>query len=363
MGKGFDPFMNDAITHRLAQISSDILAGEESPMPTVREFLSWAGAERRGTSIVIRLQKLLNENALATIPDFESAYIDSQISFARTDQADNQPIPGAANEPVAEITSETSRPSPRHLYLDPAYRISKLEAANIIPESVKPDEPLQVATTKMLARGYSQLPVMTNERNVKGIITWAGIGSRLALGTCTGVQPVRDFMDQHTEVSSTASLFEVIGLIAQTDHVLVRAEDGRITGVITASDISLQFRQLTEPFLILGEIENNVRRLIGQHFSLETLKTVLDPEDAERQIEGVFDLTFGEYIRLLQNPANWELLGLQIDRATFTSSLDSVRLIRNDVMHFDPDGIASNRLEELRTFSGFLQRLHALKAI
>lgn len=332
-------------------------------MPTVREFLSWAGAERRGTSIVIRLQKLLNENTLTTIPDFESAYIDSQISFARTDQADNQPIPEAANEPVAEITSETSRPSPQHLYIDPAYRISKLEAANIIPESVKPDEPLQVATTKMLAYGYSQLPVMTNERNVKGIITWTGIGSRLALGTCTGVQPVRDFMDQHTEVSSTASLFEVIGLVAQTDHVLVRAEDGRITGVITASDISLQFRQLTEPFLILGEIENNVRRLIGQHFSLETLKTVLDPEDAERQIEGVFDLTFGEYIRLLQNPANWELLGLQIDRATFISSLDSVRLIRNDVMHFDPDGIASNRLEELRTFSGFLQRLHALKAI
>jgi CBS domain-containing protein len=363
MGKGYDPFMNDAITHRLAQISSDILAGEESPMLTVREFLSWAGAERRGTSIVIRLQKLLNENTLTTIPDFESAYIDSQISFARTDQADNQPIPGAASEPVAEITSETSRPSPQHLYIDPAYRISKLEAANIIPESVKPDEPLQVATTKMLAYGYSQLPVMTNERNVKGIITWTGIGSRLALGTCTGVQPVRDFMDQHTEVSSTASVFEVIGLVAQTDHVLVRAEDGRITGVITASDISLQFRQLTEPFLILGEIENNVRRLIDQHFSLETLKTVLDPEDAERQIEGVFDLTFGEYIRLLQNPANWELLGLQIDRATFISSLDSVRLIRNDVMHFDPDGIASNRLEELRTFSGFLQRLHALKAI
>lgn len=354
--------MNDAIAHRLAQISSDIQAGEESPMPTVREFLSWAGAERRGTSIVIRLQKLLNDNALTTIPDFESAYIDSQISFARTDQADTQLIPGTANEPV-ETTSESSRATSLHLYIDPAYRISKLEAANIIPESVKPDEPLQVATTKMLAYGFSQLPVMTNERNVKGIITWAGIGSRLALGTCTGVQPVRDFMDPHTEVSSTASLFEVIGLIAQTDHVLVRAEDGRITGVITASDISLQFRQLTEPFLVLGEIENNVRKLIDQHFSLETLKTVLDPEDADRQIEGVFDLTFGEYIRLLQTPANWELLGLQIDRATFISSLDSVRLIRNDVMHFDPDGIASNRLDELRTFSGFLQRLHALKAI
>jgi hypothetical protein len=215
----------------------------------------------------------------------------------------------------------------------------------------------------MLAYGYSQLPVMTNERTVKGIITWTGIGSRLSLRTCAGNQHVRDFMDPHTEVNSTASLFEVIGLIAQTDHVLVRAEDGRITGVITASDISLQFRQLTEPFLILGEIENNIRRLIDQHFSLDVLNSVVDPEDADRQIEGVFDLTFGEYIRLLQSPANWGLLGLQIDRATFVSSLDSVRLIRNDVMHFDPDGIASNRLDELRTFSNFLQRLHALKAI
>lgn len=362
MDKGYDPMMNDAISHRLAQISSDLHSGEESPMPTVREFLSWAGAERRGTSIVIRLQQLLNDYVLKTIPDFESAYIDSRISFVRLDQTGNQLIPEIANEAV-ESTSESSRPSSLHLYIDPAYRVSKLEAANIIPESVKPDEPLQVATTKMLAHGFSQLPVMTNERIVKGIITWSGIGSRLALGTCSGAQPVRDFMDPHTEVSSTASLFEVIGLIAQTDHVLVRAADRRITGVITASDISLQFRQLTEPFLILGEIENNVRRLIDQHFSLEMLKTVLDPEDADRQIEGAFDLTFGEYIRLLQIPANWDLLGLKIDRATFTSSLDSVRLIRNDVMHFDPDGIASNRLNELRTFSSFLQRLHALKSI
>jgi predicted transcriptional regulator len=354
--------MNDAISHRLAQISSDLLAGEESPLPTVREFLSWAEAERRGTSIVTRLQRLLDEHALVTVPDFESAYIDSQISFARADQPSEQEILSATNEPI-ESKTETSQATSQHLYIDPTYRISKLEAANIVPESVKPDESLQVATTKMLAYGYSQLPVMTNERNVKGIITWTGIGSRLSLGTCTGRQSVRDFMDPHTEVNSTASLFEVIGLIAQTDHVLVRAEDGRITGVITASDISLQFRQLTEPFLILGEIENNIRRLIDQHLSLENLRSVLDPEDADRQIEGVFDLTFGEYIRLLQNPSNWELLGLQIDRATFVSSLDSVRLIRNDVMHFDPDGIASNRLDELRRFSSFLQRLHALNAI
>jgi len=44
-------------------------------------------------------------------------------------------------------------------------------------------------------------------------------------------------------------------------------------------------------------------------------------------------------------------------------STDRVRSIRNDVMHFDSDGVLSTDLERLREFAGFLQRLTALGVV
>lgn len=65
---------------------------------------------------------------------------------------------------------------------------------------------------------------------------------------------------------------------------------------------------------MLSEIENHLRRLIDGKFSLEELKANRDPNDANRKIENVANLTFGEYIRLLDKPANWERLGYDLSR-------------------------------------------------
>jgi hypothetical protein len=70
--------------------------------------------------------------------------------------------------------------------------------------------------------------------------------------------------------------------------------------------------------------------------------------------------TFGEYIRLLENPDRWATLKLSIDRATFCKSLDGARTIRDDVMHFDPDGVRPSDLDRLRDFTRFLQRLQGV---
>jgi len=91
---------------------------------------------------------------------------------------------------------------------------------------------------------------------------------------------------------------------------------------------------------------------------LEELAQARTPSDEGRDVGSVSDLTFGEYIRLIENPARWARLGLPIDRKTFCGKLEVVRLIRNDVMHFDPDGIPQTDLEQLRDLARFLQRLH-----
>jgi hypothetical protein len=74
----------------------------------------------------------------------------------------------------------------------------------------------------------------------------------------------------------------------------------------------------------------------------------------------ISDLSFGEYLRLLQNPNVWGRLSLSIDQASMTSQLDEVRVIRNDVMHFDPDPMTSDQLDVLKNTSKFMQQLYDL---
>ena len=341
---------------RLTKISEQLKDGKSPSQETVRTFIGWFGAQRRGYWIVRDIRTTLKSLNIRTTPDFESAYIDSRISFVRYDTKED-PDP-AATDSISGTDSDrdldTNIPISGDVN-DPTYRIGKLESANRKPLSVVPDFPLSKAITLMLAHDYSQLPVMTNDRDVKGMISWKTIGSRLALGK--SVNLVSECVDVPHVVSASSSLFSVISQIVKFEYVLVRASDRKITGIVTTSDLSIQFRQLTEPFLLLAEIENHIRSLIDGCFDADELSGARDNSDTARRIDSVADLTFGEYIRLLENPVNWKKINLNVDRVIFTKELDKIRKIRNDVVHFDPDGISEDAQETLRRFVNFLQQL------
>lgn len=247
---------------------------------------------------------------------------------------------------------------PSSAYADPVYRISRLASSTRKPLSVSPDTKLEEVVTHMLTNDYSQLPVMTRDREVKGVITWTSIGSRLAMGKKCSL--ARELMEQHQEIRSDASFFSAISIIAEHQYVLIRGHDQKITGIVTASDLSLQFQQLAEPFLLLGEIENHVRRVISQRFTPTELESAKDPTDTKRVVTSAADLTYGEYIRLLAHKDRWDKLNITVDRKTCLEKFESVRKIRNDVTHFDPDGIPEKDLMTLREFARFLQRLQII---
>lgn len=348
--------MTMSVSERLKEFGEDLKEKKTVAGPTVREFLSWFRAKRRGFWIVKSIRHELQSAGLITEPDFESAYIDSRIEFVLVSEVTE------TGEEKEELTVPTEEADAGDVtpgaYADPAYRITKLAAAHNAPVSVRPDSTLGEAVTVMLSRNFSQLPVMTNDRDAKGVVSWQSIGARLALGKRSLV--VRELMDRHHEIRSDASIFAAIPLIAQHQYVLVRGADRRITGIITASDLSEQFGRSAEPFLLLEEIENHLRRIITENFNNEDLQAARNPADPERKVENVADLTFGEYIVLLENKERWSMLGLQIDRVTFVKNLEQVRNIRNDVMHFDPDPIAPEDLETLRDLAGFLQDLQTI---
>lgn len=333
---------------RLKSIAAEIDSGQK-PTATVRELLGWFGSKRRGIYVVDGINAALAEAGLVTEPDFSSVWIDAEVTFKRIKQ----------RNAGARVPDERS-PDEEHGGQQP-YLIRMLDAANREVTSVSSNDPIEKAVTLMLANDFSQLPVMDGPRNLKGLISWKTIGSRLSQKS--PLTEVRNAMEPAEEVEDTDTLSRAIDKIVAADCVMVRARDRSVTGIVTATDLSEQFHNLSEPFMILNIIEGHLRRLIGDRFDLETIKAACvdaDPGRADRIVSAA-DLTIGEHQRILEVPDNWEHLGLFADRCAFIDLLDKVRERRNEVMHFHPDGIDEEGMEQLRSFARLLDQLLSLR--
>lgn len=330
---------------KLKEIKQHILETGAPLSVSVREMIGWIGAARRGKHVNSTISKGLHKLGLVTKPDFQQLYVDALVSIE---------IAPIAVTP-ANVQAPTNQPEvepPRQAF----HRIGMLAAANKIPVSVARDSSVEMATTLLLLNDFSQLPVLQNPRNVVGMITWRSIAAAPIQGRPCAF--VRDCMDPVVEiVDQDRPLLEVVRLILRKEVVLVRGLDGTITGLVTATDIASQFLELSEAFLLLEQIENHIRPLIDKYFSQADLKSALDPADSEREVESADDLSFGEYIRLLENPDNWQKLHLTLDRGILIKRLIQVRDIRNEVMHFHPDGIAESDIETLRLTCTFFRSL------
>ena len=299
---------------------------------TVRELLGKFGFQRRSEGINSRIRNGLDSFGLRTDQDITVAWLDSAITITLDSEASGE--------------SATPRPP------DPTYRVSMIPAANQPPESVKSESPLLEATTIMQMKGYSRLPVMRNERDIDGVVSWESIGARLALKR--ECNHVHQCMEPPVVIPATTRLFDAIASVTKHGYVLVQAKDRTITGIVTQADLTEQLGQFAGPFLFLGEIEKHLRNLIHGKFTLDELRAASKPE---RTVEESSDLTFGGFCRLLENPDNWKKLNLAIDRKEFTNRLKSVNRLRNDVMHFNPDGIDKEQRNTLRNVARFLDKL------
>jgi len=359
---------------------------------TVRDFLRHFGAERRGAVKVQEIRGILDSLDLETKPDFETAWIDGAVRLCLKDgseitgtvQADCEGSAVDLGPNVEEIVLD-STPSvveveeevnsapisavPESVKdstdidgpatTDPTFRIGRLPAANKKLVVVNQNDSLTKAVTLLLEHDFSQLPVMQGEREVKGMITWKSIGSRFAFGCKCDL--VSDCREDAQVVNSDRTLFGAIPTIVEHGYVLVRNRgDNKITGIVTASDLSLEFQSLSEPFLLLREIELHVRRLLAGKIGGEDFDALANDAPPMPTPKNIADLTFGQYVRLVQHPKIWPKLNLKIDSGVLTSLLEEVRLIRNDVMHFDPDPMTGDELDKLKLAVNFMQRIQEL---
>lgn len=332
----------------LAGIAAEVKRSGKARTVSVRTLLGWFGYQRRGAFAVSMIEDALTEAGLTTEPDFRSVWLDAEVALV---------LAPASAKPGLDKKHREEAPTTGSF--DPTYRLGRLRAANNPPVSVSPQQTVTEALTIMMSNDFSQLPVMSGERSLKGVVSLSSIAKRLVLGA--KCEEVQDCVEPAHVVRGDTFLFDAINDIISHQYVLVQGADGRITGIVTTSDLSLEFRQLAEPFLLLGEIEQHIRALIERgQFSVDELNECRDEKDAGRVVSKASDLTFGEYVRLLENPTKWQRLKLRLDRAEFLKPLQRIRDIRNDVMHFDPDPLAETDLTLLRNFAAFLQNLRRI---
>ncbi len=250
---------------------------------------------------------MLEEYDVICEPDFESAWFYGPIEI--------KPKPKVGAGKSIDDNEDT----------DPTPRLSLLKGANLnkIKDAgkgiglitVNRNTLLTEAITLMIFHDFSQLPILAGAREVEGIVSWKSIGRALALDKqCVSVG---DCKDDVVILNYDEPLFNAVNYVLQKEVVLVRQKDRTISGIVTATDIGGQFIAMAEPFLIIEQIENHIRKLLNQKFSIAELKAARSGEDISREIKSLADLTFGEYIRILENSRKFEKLNLSIDRAMF----------------------------------------------
>lgn len=239
------------------------------------------------------------------------------------------------------------------------HTIMELEAANRPVVWVAPESMITEATSKMILNDFSQLPVMSSETKIEGVISWRTIG----VAGCFPVKRtiVKDCMDRNVKVIKiTSGLLNSVRDVLEKDFVFVKDADDKITGIVTLYDIAAQFRLLSEPFLELQQIEGSLRKLIERSIDNSNFILLCKSKYPRRKIDSTVDLTFGEYLRIIEDDEFWNNLEVALDRNIFVDKLNEVRIIRNEVMHFKSDGISHEKLTQLKDVSKFFRILERM---
>ena len=347
------------IPNQLLTVHKDIAAGKRR-WAKVKTLLSWFGQKGRGKHVVQSIRGALNEAGLFTHPEFTSGSVHDYIEFMTLPESGADPAAESTDAPATGDGDEADDEDPSESSSEAAaskFRIGMLEAANRPDEilTIKRDKTVEEAVTLMMMHRYSQLPVTQNMRRIDGMISWRSMGRVRARGDAC--EYVRDCLEPVRILDQDDPFFEAVDTITEQEVVLIRGRDRKITGIVTTADLSREYHQKAAPFLLLEAVEDRIRTLISRNLSAEEIKQAGDPGDEKKKIEGVDDLTFGEYVRLLESRKNWEKLGLGIDRKRFVRLLNDVREVRNDVMHFRPDSSEPEDLDSVRKLRQLLEQL------
>ncbi|WP_348652595.1 CBS domain-containing protein [Streptomyces sp. WMMC500] len=335
--------------------------------PTTAELIALKGAELalsellamyavrvRQTGIIREINESLAVAGLTTLPDFSTCPTLARVRL----------VPVAAPAAVApeEDPAVPADPLPPGA-LPQRLLLGDLPSAVVGLQCVSPGAELSQASYLMRYEGYNQIPVVSNMTELHGVVTWKSIALMYENGWDATLE---NAMQQESlpVFDSREDLFSCLPMLVDHGYVLVRGQDGRISGIVTYREIVRRFQNTARPFFLLGEIESLLRRWLGSRLDAGAVIAVqATNRRAEQRTGRVEDLMFGDYVMLLDGrqrrsalaqraDANWAALGRPgLDRGQFVHHLQRVQAIRNRIAHFDDDPLPPEDMRDLTSFA------------
>lgn len=208
------------------------------------------------------------------------------------------------------------------------------------------DDKVERAIEIMIENDFSQLPVVKKGKTI-GIITFGSIvrtmfhteGEKRGKRTINILKcKVGDSTEKVSMKSYDEDLFNLIDTLAKESFVLVTTKEGKIE-IITNYDILTYFRELTESFLILNDIENCLKQIVRAKFDesafREKAKTAFTYKNYKKvdPPQTLDELNLGDYMTFISS--NWREFDASLgSKSVFVSYLDKTRKIRNKACHF-----------------------------
>ncbi|HCA87288.1 MAG TPA: hypothetical protein DEQ61_18485 [Streptomyces sp.] len=328
---------------------------------SVQEILDLFQVRVRDHRTVHRISQAFTDAGLTTLPDFAVCGLRSSVDVVPLASVPAQRAPaGAGDEADATDDALPSHALPQRLLL------GDIPSARRGVVSVGPGTPLSQTTFLMRTKGLSQVPVTTGMAQVHGVVTWGSVAKMYEAGKPATLDNAME-KDSLPVADTRQEFFTALPVVREHGYLLVRGDDGCLSGVVTTADITERFEGAARPFFIMGEIESLLRRCLGAALDLEAVKAVQTNKKPEHRTGQVSDLMFGDYLRLLDGDQtkqsfaeradrNWEALQWpNMPREQFVSLLKRVKDIRNRIAHFDEKPLPPETIDELTTFAKVLR--------
>jgi len=244
------------------------------------------------------------------------------------------------------------------------------------PMAIPEDTPAWDALDRMRDANYSQLAVVDGDGRVVGVFSWRSFAVRTLDYRGKKVDPCELTVADCIEPAAFIPPDDYIDTNRATDwgeidHILVGNPE-ELKGVLTTADVFGRLTDFTEAFVLLYEIELDLRGLIQTVYSEQQLTELfeeLSPENAP-PIRALHDFAFGHYVQTISNKVRWPDFEpvFKTSRETVNIDLRDINELRNDVFHFrrqiiprDTDDLRRHR-ERLRMRMNAYHRRDAIPA-
>jgi hypothetical protein len=251
---------------------------------------------------------------------------------------------------LAPTASPQKRPGP----FGPAWALlPKDQQLTILPDDRKASEVLSL----MINEKFSQVPIRNQDNRVVGVFTWESFSKRvLDLMSAPKINvadlPAKELMEPARFISPDTYIDTETDW-GQVDYVLVGDADN-VQGILCISDVLGRLNDFAEAFVLLYEIEHEIRDLIGDVADKTKLGELIDnikQAANSRPLQSLEDFAFGQYRSLICTKDNWPHFEPVFDRMRDLVNVDfgEINELRNMVFHFRGT-ITPQHTDRLRRF-------------